>query len=440
MRQVLLLLALYIGIVMGPPVAVFLAGSGSGNAVMETGKLFALAGFMILALQFLLAARYKWIERPVGLDILIRYHKHMAVFALALLLAHPLLIAAGGGGWQLLIGLDLPWSIWLGKLTLVIVIATVLVSLYLVPRKLKFEKWRIGHDMAAPAMVVFAFTHSWYAGEDLAMPFMKTLWIGALLTTILVFIHHRILRSLRLKRRPYSVTDVTPESEDVWTVTLAPPRGQRVPPFLPGQFHFITFYRGRGLPVEEHHWTISSSPRRRDRVSSTIKALGDFTSTMGETRAGDQAAVHGAFGRFSHVLHPEEKDLVFVAGGIGITPLMSMLRYMRDSGESLSVLLLYANQNEKKILFRRELEDMEKEEAPPRLKVVHVLSRPEVDWTGEKGHVDREKIERYAGGNLEGKVFYVCGPPGMLKAVLAVLAGLGVPDQRIRMEIFSFLD
>ena len=77
--------------------------------VYELGKNFALLGFLILALQFLLSARVKWIEGPFGQDILLHFHKWMAVFATSLLLLHPLLLAAGGKGWSLLTALDSPW-------------------------------------------------------------------------------------------------------------------------------------------------------------------------------------------------------------------------------------------------------------------------------------------------------------------------------------------
>jgi ferredoxin-NADP reductase len=107
----------------------------------------------------------------------------------------------------------------------------------------------------------------------------------------------------------------------------------------------------------------------------TIKESGDFTSTIGRIKPGDLAAVHGPFGRFSHALHPECDDLVFVAAGIGITPLMSMLRYMRDRGERHRVLLVYANRGTADIVFRSEL-DLIESGGFPALKTIHVLSRP----------------------------------------------------------------
>ncbi|MFQ6111325.1 MAG: oxidoreductase, partial [Nitrospinota bacterium] len=75
----------------------------------------------------------------------------------------------------------------------------------------------------------------------------------------------------------------------------------------------------------------------------------------------------------------------------------------------------------------------------PRLKVVHVLTKPGEDWAGESGRIDREKIERFCGGNLKGKAFYLCGPPELIEATLRNLKDLGVADDRIHLEIFSFL-
>ena len=439
MAGAVLRIIMYAGFVLLPVVLATFLASDSENFTYELGKNCALMGFVILILQFVMAARIKWIERAFGFDILIRYHKYMAIFAGCLLLLHPLLLAAGGAGWPLLYGLNVPWYIWLGKTALVALLLNIFLSAFQTSFNLKFENWRLGHGILGPLIIILAFSHSWIVGHDLGLPSMEILWIVAFVVALVLFLYHMIIRPRRLKHRAYRVIDVQPEAEDVWTVKMAPPEGNSIYEYLPGQFHFITFYRNRNLPVEEHHWTISSSPTEKSYVSSTIKALGDFTSTIGNTKEGDKAAIHGAFGRFSYVLHPDERDLVFLAGGIGITPLMSMLRHMRDTQDTHSVLLLYANKQEAQIAFRKELSDIEAG-AYPRLKVVHVLSSPAESWQGEAGHVDREKIERLCGENLSGKVFYVCGPPPMLKALIAALKTMHVPDQRIRVEIFSFLE
>ena len=433
------LIGLYVAAVILPLwLATWLSSEAEG-LVYDVGRNLGLAGFMILILQFVLAARIKWIERAFGLDILIRYHQHIAIAAVCFLLLHPVLLALGGSDWELLLGLDLPWSIWAGKAGLILLLLNVLLSQKQRRLGLSFEKWRLVHDILAPALLGLIVLHSWFAGADLELASMRVLWIGAFLLAAGIFLHHRFLRPYLLSREAYRVRDVRQETDDVWTVELAPPKGVRTEDFLPGQFHFLTFFRDPSLPVEEHHWTISSSPGHKDAVSSTIKEAGDFTATIGRTQPGDTAAVHGPFGRFSYLLHSVERDLVFLAGGIGITPLMSMLRHMHDTEDSRTVTLFYANRREEDILFREELKDMATGEHP-RLMVVNVLSRPGSDWRGETGRVDGERIRRYCGPDLREKTYYVCGPLKMARDLIKALKEMGVPDKRIRREIFSFLD
>jgi ferredoxin-NADP reductase len=195
--------------------------------------------------------------------------------------------------------------------------------------------------------------------------------------------------------------------------------------------------RGRGLPEEEHHFTISSAPNPNGAVTSTIRNIGDFTATVCDTKPGDSARVHGPFGRFSHTLHPEEKRVVFIAGGIGITPVMSMLRHMRDVGWPKPALLIYANSSRDKIVFRDEIDAMH--ENINGFKAVHVLSRPDDGWEGETGHVDRELIERHAAPFTPDTGWYLCGPQGLMESAISDLEALGVPEKRMHREIFRFI-
>jgi predicted ferric reductase len=432
-------IALYLAAVILPMgVATFLGAPGE-SPLLAASLMAALAGFAVLCLQVPAASRISLFERPFGLDIVFRFHRNMGVLALVLLLVHPLILAYAGGGWKLLAGVRVQWPIWTGRIALLALLANVILSVSQPRLRVAFEQWRLAHDLLGPFVITLGFVHSWFIGEDLKLPFLRALWIGAFGGAVILFLYHRVVRPIMLGRRPYRVTEVKVEIPGVWTVTLSPPPGGRVFDYLPGQFHFITFHRGRGLPVEEHHWTISSSPAREGQVGSTIKALGDFTSTMGETRAGDEASVHGPFGRFSFLLHPMEHHLVFVAGGIGITPLMSMLRYMQDTNDTREVLLLYGNKTQGEIVFDDELSRIEAG-GHPHLRVVHVLSSPGKGWEGEKGYVDGEKIMRYCHGDLSARAFYLCGPRGMLDALATFLAEKGVPGGSIRTEIFSFLD
>jgi len=108
-------------------------------------------------------------------------------------------------------------------------------------------------------------------------------------------------------------------------------------------------------------------------------------------------------------------------------------------GARLPVTLAYANKSEADIVFRAELDAIAAGESP-RLRVAHVLSRPDEGWTGERGHLDETMLRRVLGENMTGKAFYVSGPPGFVTAALRSLKRLGVPERRIRREPFSLLD
>lgn len=428
---------LYGVIVLSPLIVVGIARPPSDHGfVASVGKNLALVGFTILALQFVLSARLSWVERPFGLNVLFHFHKAMAVLALLLLLAHPVLLAWSGDEWSLIFGPQVIWYIWLGRLALLIMIVQVLLAAFRFVIQLNYEIWRFVHNLGAILVLSLGFYHSWKAGGDLQLLAMQILWSALFCMAIASYLRHRVLRSLFLRRVPYRVTEVRREAEGVWTITLVPPEGIPRFDYLPGQFHFLTFYRAPELPIEEHPWTISSSPTMSGVLCSTIKESGDFTVSIGKTKPGDIALVNGPFGRFSYLLHPHERELVLIAGGIGITPLMSMLRHIRDTRAERRVTLLYANTSEADIAFRDELADMQRA-GVAQLKVVHVLSQPSEAWQGERGRLDEEKIKRCCESELKTYAFYLCGPAMLVAQTIRILRKAHVPLKSIHFERFN---
>ncbi|MEN6641545.1 MAG: ferredoxin reductase family protein [Armatimonadia bacterium] len=429
-----LLIVIYVAIVITPLLLAWLAlPRGDDPFLRELGILFALTAVPVLLLQMVLAARFHWLDRQYGLDMVMRFHKGMAALALVMLIMHPVLMSLASGRWGLLTSLQMPWTIWLGRTALLLLVLQAVLSIYQ-RHLLSFEKWRFTHQMAL-LIWVLGWVHSWKLGPDLELLPVKILWVVAGLVTVGLYLYHKVCMPAKAKRDAYDVVEVKQETHDTWTITLKPPAGLAHFPYWPGQFGFIALYRpGRPFSGEEHHFTISSSPTQPGIHTSTIKESGDFTRTIGQTRPGDKARLRAAYGRFSHVLYPEDRSIVFIAGGIGITPLMSMLRYMRDTQSDQEVVLLCGNKTTGDIVFREELEQMQAAQTP-RLKLVHVLSAAGADWQGETGYVDRAKIEQHC-GSVAGKAFYVCGPAKMMDMVEAALRDLGVPADSIRQERF----
>ncbi len=427
---------MYLAVVLSPAVFVLAFGPETSRPFLhDVGRVFALTGFTILVLQVALASRAKWMERPYGLDMVYAFHRRMAVLAGVILVLHPLLIAAAAGSTRLLFALEMPWPIWLARVALTILIAQIFLSTFRARLGVKYERWRLVHNVLAVSLIAAAFTHGLVtSNHDLRVPQVRTLWFALLGLAAVFYGWRKIMLPLYLRRHPWKVVDAHRETHDIWTITFRPGRKRERFDYLPGQFQFVTLRRGRGLPVEEHPFSLSSSPVRGNSVSTSIKESGDFTRRIGETRIGDTTLLEGPFGRFSYLLHPEDGDIIFIAGGIGITPIMSMLRHMRDTRYGHDVLLLYANRSENDIAFRGELAKMETAGDFP-LRVIHVLEHPGSGWRGETGRIDHEILERFA-GKPGRRAFYVCGPWPMMKGVFRTLGELGIPDRYIRAEVF----
>mgnify|MGYP003115874480 CR=1 FL=1 len=425
---------LYALVVVFPLVLAFAAQHETDHPLtQEIAKGLALCGYAILALQPILAARYRWIERPFGLDIVYRFHRGMGVAAGLLLVLHPVLYAVGGE-WELLLGYSHGWEVALGKVALVVLVALIATSVFRRALRLPFETWRGIHDGLALSVLALGFVHSVAAGGDLQGEPARLVWFGLFSASLASYAVH--LRSVwrRSHGDDFEVVRVAQETHDVWSLELRPPVPEKGIDHLPGQFMFLTLHRATG-PTEEHPFTIASAPSPDGKVVATIKESGDFTKSIGDTKVGDRASLRGPFGRFSHRLHDDDRPLVFVAGGVGVTPMLSMLRHMRETRADRTVLLLYGSRREADIVARAELDDIANE-APPSVRVAHVLSDADDGWEGERGHIDRACIERHADG-LDGKAFYVSGPPPMISAVTRALRDAGVPIEDIHFERFS---
>lgn len=420
-----ILTALAYGVIVFLPLLAVVGATAwaSEDVFFKLGKGLVLVAFPILALQPILAARLKRLDRQFGLDIIYVLHKTMGMAAGTLLICSIVFLIAGSVR-------PMPWF-WIAGAVLVLVM--VLSALLYRELGLSYESWRILHNVLFITTFIAVFAQVWSVAIDMGSLPTEIIVAALVIAAVTAYLFHKFIGPSRRRRHLYRVVSVTSETRNVWTLTFKPPEGAVRFEFLPGQFQFLTFGAGRG---EEHPFTISSSPTGDGYHAATIKESGDFTRTIATIQPGDLIAVQAPFGRFSYALHPKERNLVFIAGGIGITPFMSMLRHMRESATDRDVLLLYANNTEKDIAFRSELDAIALQ-TPPRLLIIHVLSRAGEAWRGEQGHIDRAMIEKKITGDLGSRTFYLCGPPPMMTAIIATLFDLGIPSHRIRSERFA---
>jgi predicted ferric reductase len=194
--------------------------------------------------------------------------------------------------------------------------------------------------------------------------------------------------------------------------------------------------RASPFSSSEHPFSFSGSAVRKETIEFSIRELGDFTRTIGQTKPGDTAYVDGPYGVFTTDRHPRAPGFVFVAGGVGIAPIMSMLRTLADRGDERPLRLVYGNKRWEEVLFREELEVLA---SRVDLKIVHVIEDPPPEWAGETGRITRSPIGKAMGGTADDFVFFLCGPKAMSDALQRELYEMGVPLRRIHFELFDMV-
>ena len=143
----------------------------------------------------------------------------------------------------------------------------------------------------------------------------------------------------------------------------------------------------------------------------------------------------GPYGLFSHLARaPQPGPLVMIAGGIGITPILSMLRHMAAAADERPVTLIWGNRREADIVYRQELHAMAA--GPLNLRIHHVLSQ-QPDWPGPTGFVNAPLLQRLLTTEELGGHVFLCGPPPMMASVRRALRSIGVPGRRIHTERFA---
>ena len=403
------------------------------TVAIALGRTLGLLAAMLLMLQFTMSARLKFLDRAFALDRLLRFHALTGAAAGVLAACHPLFLFAtdvyelGGSPAS-------QWRILLGVATLVLLTVILCTSLWRAFLQIPFRAWRRLHLFTFVAVATVS-VHALAIGGDLRGGWPFYFWTAVLVLYAALFAWVRIVKPILLHRRRYVVDAIEKVSPNTWNLDLS---RRPIPPprHFPGQFALLRPYHD-GLPREQHPFTISSSPTGDATISFTIKESGDFTRRIGEIQLGDLVSVDGPYGRFSFLLKKAKKcdHLLMIAGGVGITPLLSMLRFMRDTDDNRPVTLIWANRTQNDIFFREEIDSLPQD--LPNLRIHHVLS-DEPDWPGPTGFLTEPLLQKLlTEGDRRARVF-LCGPPPMMTSVAAALRRIGFPRRRIHTEKFAF--
>ena len=206
--------------------------------------------------------------------------------------------------------------------------------------------------------------------------------------------------------------------------------------YQPGQFFFLTIKIDGKDAV--HHFSFSSSPTEKGYIEFTKRITAhEFSQALATMKPGAWAHLKGPMGAFT--LPEKKQKLAFLSGGIGITPLRSMLRYVTDRKERWDIILLYGNASIEEIVFREELNSIS--ESNPALKIVHVLSGPDIPqgWKGKIGLINKDLVAEVI-SDYKTRFFYISGPPKMVTTLEEQLMFLDIPPEQIQRDSFTGYD
>jgi predicted ferric reductase len=429
-------LGVYLALVLTPLLALLIGERPPGLGFRpDLAVALGFAGLSMMAVQFLLTARFRRATAPFGIDVIYYFHRYLGTVILAAVIAHPVLFIVDNPALvDFLNPVVAPGHMTAGVVSTAALVALMVTSVWRQRLAIAYERWRLAHTALAVAAVGLALVHVEGVQYYTASPGKQALWRAIALSWIVTTGYVRLVRPWQLSRRPYRVAEVTRERGDAWTVTLEPERHAGVA-FQPGQFAWLTLRAGP-FAMKEHPFSFSSAPGRvGGRVAFTIKELGDFTRTIGSIQPGERAFVDAPYGAFTIDRHPAP-GYVFIAGGIGIAPFMSMLRAMADRDDRRPVLLIYAYRRAERMTFREEIDALQSRLA---LTFVPVLEEPPADWNGERGRITSELLARHRPADWARRQYFLCGPEAMTQAVEHQLHAAGVPLSHVTSELFDLV-
>lgn len=351
-----------------------------------------------------------------GLERMYGWHHRLGAAAYLVLLVHPLALAVDAKdesltlAWSLLSPWRQGWAVWLGWASLIAMMTGLALAF---ARRLPYAAWRVLHLLLAVSVVI-ALAHLLVLGLDELL-----LWVPLLALGLMLW---RLLRAdMGLGARPYVVAGVEHPADRLVEIVLQP-LAQPLEA-QPGQFVLAAFsdgphFHGCG---EYHPFTLSNvSPE--GRLALGIKALGDCTRHLQDVEPGVAVRVQGAFGNF--LAGVAAGPALWVAGGVGITPFLAVLRRHPPAH---SVRLIYLHRDAADAAYLEELRTLTAEHPQVELD----------DFATGPGLPDLPNIIP-ATADLAGWHCFLCGPPGLVNAVIGVLRLRGVPPSRIHCERFEF--
>lgn len=434
------LIALYTILVLAPVAFAYGQGLPPRNWPDEISSALAMAAFAGLLIEFMLSGRFRFVSGQIGIDTTMRFHQLMARSFTVVILVHPFLYTAP------MMNQPLPWdttgrytlglsmvSVATGLIAWIALAVMVFFAIFREQRGGGYEAWRFSHGLAALIVAVFGTQHTMDAGRYSDDPVLAAYWFALLAIALFTLLWVYVFKPIWQRQHPYRVRSVRQVAAKTWELVLMPRRGEVID-FSAGQFVWLNVGHNP-FSLYENPFSIASAPTSKDRLSFVIKEVGDFTRSIGGIEPGTLAYVDGPHGNLT-AQDRRGSGIAMIAGGVGIAPLLSILRQLHETRDNRPVVLLYGNRVRDQIVYAEELLEMQKHLD---LRIEHVLGEPPEGWPGRTGIIDAGSVtDILTQPDAENWLYFICGPLPMIESVEATLLAMGVPSRQIVSERFYY--
>lgn len=403
-----------------------------GDMLISLGRITGLLAEFFILVELILVGRITWLEQLFGYDKMNMIHRWIGYGVLIFFIGHPLLSVIGNAE-QNGVGAVVQFLNFIhigeymrGLIGFLLFLVAVILSYPIAKKKLRYETWYFVHLVMYVAIGLVVGHQTFSETGDVSNGIALYYWFVLNYGIFGVVLAYRWIRPFYLfhKHRFY-VSDVKMETESVYSIYV---KGKDMSSyaFQAGQYANLNFLQ-KGMWFT-HPFSFSCAPNG-EYLRFSVKSLGDFTNTISKIKLGTKVFIDGPMGLFTEAQSITDKYL-FIAGGIGITPALSLIQAL--SIKEKDITLLYANKISTDIAFKEELETLEHNH--------HFIISDMIDngkTSYETGRVDREKIKRLV-HDVKKRDVYICGPVAMIEVVIQILQEIGVPQKQIHFEKFSY--
>lgn len=395
------------------------------NPLLSLSQVASLIGAVLLSFTFLLSSRFNFLEKFFGsLDKIYKQHHLYGAVAFLLLISHPLLLALQAFQNSISANIYLfPSTNLIYSAGVLALYSLILFLTFTLLIKIPYHLWYFIHQLMG-IVLFFALIHVNFINSDISRsPFLRIWIIGWLLLALVSSLYKKFLFTHLGPKFTYKI-DHLKNINSVIDLTLS--TTQQPLRYHPGQFIFISF-RQKNISPEFHPFSLASSPDSSS-LRLYIKILGDYTATLSNLTENTPVTVMGPYGQL-YKFFESEKNLILIAGGIGITPFISMIETEIINPKNRSVDLFYTNKNPTVAINHQPFQKMATKNKYFKYHPIFSDSEPWFTAMTISSQVSRVKF-------LD-SVFLLCGPQKMMEQIQTQLISLKIKPQDIYYEDFS---